>query len=122
MMMILRFLLCGLGIWAVPFLLGMALFPFVPPETELFETAMSVAMSFAVSLFSWLHLSRLARPGWQSGLLCGFGWAGIAIALDLPYLPMMQMDADQYVRDIALTYLMIPMIAAFIGLALRRTG
>ena len=121
-MSILRYLLCGLGIWGVPFLVGMALFPVVPPEAELFETAMAVSMSLAASFFAWLHLSRLKRPGWQAGLFGGFGWSAIAVALDLPYLPLIGMSADQYIRDIALTYLMIPAIASFIGLSLRRAG
>ena len=120
---ILRYLLFGIGVWAIPFAIGMFLFPVLPPETSLFDTLVTVAMSASAGGLSYLYLRRLARPDLTGGLMAGLGWAVLAVALDLPMLltGLFGMSAAEYFADIGLTYLMIPAIAGCIGLALRRT-
>lgn len=117
-----RYLLFGVGVWAVPFFIGMAIFPVVPPETALFDTLMSVAMSISAGALAYLYLRRLSRPELGKGIAAGLGWAVVAVALDAPLFlfgPLRTTPGD-YFADIGLTYLMIPAIAGCIGLALRR--
>ena len=120
---VLRYLLFGIGVWAIPFAIGMALFPMIPPESALFDTLVSVAMSASAGGLSYLYLRRVARPDLASGLMVGLGWAVIALALDSPMLlnGLFGMSVAEYFADIGLTYLMIPAIAGCIGLALRPT-
>jgi NO-binding membrane sensor protein with MHYT domain len=119
-----RIILLGLAVWALPFALGMAIFPIVPPETALFDTLMCVAMAFAATLFATVHLSRCAQPSLDEGLLAGAIWMAMAIALDVPLFifgpDQMRMAPADYMADIGFTYAMIPIIAAGIGRALRR--
>ena len=119
-----RILLLGLAVWAVPFAIGMALFPVVDVESALFDTLMSVAMAFSATLFAYVHLSRCTQPTLDEGLLAGTIWMAMAMALDAPFFLFgpdeMRMDPIDYMDDIALTYAMIPIIAAGIGHALRR--
>jgi hypothetical protein len=119
-----RIFLLGLAVWAVPFVLGMAIFPVVPPETALFDTLMAVAMAFAATLFAYIHLSRCAQPSLDEGLLAGAIWMAMAIALDLPFFifgpDQMRMAPADYMADIGFTYAMIPIIAAGIGHAMRK--
>lgn len=66
-----RILLLGIAVWAVPFAIGMALFPVVDPASALFDTLMSVAMALSATLFSYVHLSRCEKPTLDEGLLAG---------------------------------------------------
>lgn len=119
-----RIFLLGIAVWGLPFALGMALFPVIDVESALFDTLMSVAMAFSATLFAYIHLSRCAAPTLDEGLLAGTIWMMMAIALDAPFFlfgpEQMRMDPIDYMDDIALTYFMIPIIAAGIGRALRR--
>jgi hypothetical protein len=119
-----RILVLGVAVWAVPFGLGMALFPVVDPSTALFDTLMSVAMALSATLFAYIHLSRSAAPTIDEGLFAGTIWMLIALALDTPLFVFgpaeMRMAVDAYLADIGFTYLMIPIISAGIGHALAR--
>jgi NO-binding membrane sensor protein with MHYT domain len=119
-----RIFLLGLAVWGVPFGLGLALFPIVDVESALFDTLMSVAMAFSATTFGYLHLSRCAAPSLDEGLLAGTIWMMMSIALDAPFFlfgpEQMRMDPIDYMDDIALTYLMIPIISAGLGRALGR--
>jgi hypothetical protein len=121
---IVRIILLGIAIWAVPFALGMAIFPLVDPASALFETIMAVSMALAATVFAYLHLSRCAQPSLDEGLFAGSIWTLMAIALDAPLFifgpEMMRMAPGEYMADIGLTYFMIPIIAAGIGHALGR--
>jgi hypothetical protein len=118
-----RALLFGLAVWAVPFAAGMAIFPWVPPETALFDTLMAVAMSLSATIFAVLHFRR-AAASLAAGLGVGAFWAVLAVALDAPFfffgLPEMRMSVADYAADIGLAYLMIPIIAAGVAHASRR--
>lgn len=119
-----RILLLGLAVWALPFALGMALFPVLDPATALFDTMMSVAMALSATLFAVIHLSRCSAPSLDEGLLAGSSWLVMSIALDAPFFIFgpaeMRMAPTDYLADIGLTYFMIPIIAAGIGHAMKR--
>ena len=117
-----RYLLFGIGIWLIPFAIGMAVFPLADPSTPLFDTIMSVAMSASAGGLSWLYLRGREGNGFAAGAAVGLGWAVIALALDAPLFLFgpFQMPAGDYFADIGLTYAMIPIIAGFVGLSLRR--
>ena len=116
-----RIVLLGIAIWAVPFALAMAIFPVVSPASELFEAIMAVTLAFATTLFGLIHLSRCAAPSLDEGLLAGSIWMAISVALDLPFFifgpEQMRMAPADYIADVAFTYLMIPIIAGGIGQA-----
>lgn len=119
-----RIVLLGIAVWALPFLLGMAIFPVVPPETALFDTLMSVAMAFSATLFGYIHLSRCAAPTLDEGLFAGSIWMAMSLALDLPFFvfgpEQMRMAPAEYLADIGITYAMIPIIAGGLGHAFSR--
>lgn len=119
-----RIVLLGIAIWAVPFALAMAIFPVVSPASELFEAIMAVTLAFATTLFGLIHLSRCAAPSLDEGLLAGSIWMAISVALDLPFFifgpEQMRMAPADYIADVALTYLMIPIIAGGLGQAFSR--
>jgi len=121
---VLRLILFGVAVWALPFVMSVAIFPIVPPATALFDTLMAVALAVAASLFGYLHLSRGPSPSLDHGLFIGTIWMLMSLALDVPFFILgpeqMRMSPDAYMADIGFTYLMIPIIVGTIGAALRR--
>lgn len=119
-----RILLLGIAVWAVPFAIGMAIFPVVDPSSALFDTLMSIAMALSATVFSYIHLSRSTATSLDEGLFAGTIWMTMALALDTPLFIFgpaeMRMTPAAYMADIGFTYAMIPIIAAGIGRALAR--
>ena len=76
--------LVEMGVWAVPFAIGMAIFPVVDPSTALFDTLMSISMALSATVFAYVHLSRSAAPPLDEGLFAGTIWMVMAIGLDTP--------------------------------------
>jgi hypothetical protein len=121
---IVRIVLLGIAVWAVPFAVAMAIFPVISPTSELFEAVMAVTLAFAATLFGFIHLSRCAAPSLDEGLFAGSIWMAMSVALDLPFFifgpEQMRMAPADYIADVAFTYLMIPIIAGGIGQAFAR--
>ncbi|MEQ1754535.1 MAG: hypothetical protein ABL973_10430 [Micropepsaceae bacterium] len=124
MVKVLRLILLGFAVWVIPFGIGMAIFPVVPPESALFDTLMSVSMAFSATLFSIFHFSQCDSPKLDEGLLTGTVWMLMSLALDTPLFifgpEMMRMTPSAYLADIGFTYFMIPIIAAGIAHSMRR--
>jgi hypothetical protein len=120
----LRLVLFGVAVWAVPFGIGIALFPFIDPSTALFDTLMSLALALSATAFAYLQLRTSAAPTLDQGLFVGTIWMVMALALDAPFFifgpEQMRMAPADYMADIGFAYAMIPIIAAGIGHALRR--
>jgi hypothetical protein len=97
-------ILLGLLIWAVPFGLGMVIFPVVPPSSALFDTIMVVTLAGVTGLASTIYFRRLESSSLDDGLLAGSIW----------------MNPVDYMADVGLSYIMIPLIAGAVA-ATRRT-
>jgi NO-binding membrane sensor protein with MHYT domain len=116
-------IVCGVAVWAIPFVASMALFPIAPPDSELFEALIAVVLSLAVSAAALFYFRR-AAPSLAAGVVVGFVWVAISIALDAPFflfgMPEMRLSTADYFADIGATYLMMPVIAGAVAGALRR--
>lgn len=119
----------GLGvlIWLAPFLLGMALFQIVPPESALFDTIMGLSLTAAATGASLFYLTT--RPEERQSLrrLCTLGglWAALAVLLDAPIFLMSdfsRMSTYEYFSDIGLSYAIIPIVLIGMGSAMNRVA
>jgi hypothetical protein len=122
---VLRFFLYGAAIWLAPFALGMSLIAVVNQESALFDTIMAIALGASAAWFSLLYLRRLPSADMRAGAMAGVGWAALAAALDAPVFMFgpYRMLIQDYVADIGLGYILIPIISASIGHALaQRSG
>lgn len=119
-----RALLVGIGIWLIPFAVGMAVFAFVPPETALFDTLMSIVLTAVTTGGASWFLSRHPSPSAALGIQAGVLWAAISLLLDAPLFQFgpaqMRMPVNEYFADIGLGYLVIPIIASGMGAAMSR--
>ena len=66
---------------------------------------------------------RRVEPTWRSGLALGCYWLAINLILDLVVLiPMVGTPVRDYVYDIGLRYLLIPIIATAMGAIAERAA
>ena len=108
---VLRIVLFGVLVWAIPFVLGMLLFPLQTRSPELFNTLMSVAVCAAGSGIGLLLMKKQTEHTRNNAILIGFKWAAICIIIDLPIFMLgLDMGIQHYLSDIGMTYLMLPII------------
>jgi hypothetical protein len=107
----------SLLIWAIPFIAALLIFPLRESERALFESIMPVVLTLAVVFSVIKYLRATDVECCTEGLIFGLWAFVICIALDLLLFMWgpMKMSLIDYVKDIGITYLMIPVIAWGIG-------
>ena len=111
-------LVYGFAVWVVPFVAAVMIFPIRLSDRALFESIMPFVVTLCVVAFSVLYLTDLQAGFLREGAILGITWFVISIALDLlmfmPESPM-RMGIVDYMKDIGLTYLIIPTITVGFG-------
>lgn len=113
----------GIVVWLVPFLTAVAIFPIHDTNRPLFESIMPVSVVAIATYLGVRHLGRTASPSLRNGLVLGLLWLAICLVIDAPLMLLggpMQMTIGQYLSDIGLTYLVIPIVTT--GIAAARAG
>lgn len=104
-------LLYGFLVWLIPFVAGFFLFSLHESNRILFESIMPLIVTASASFFGYKYLKKFHKRG--EGLKLGLIWILIAVCFDailfLTPTPM-QMAPLDYLQDIALIYLIIPMV------------
>jgi hypothetical protein len=109
-------------IWLIAFAVSVVIFPLRAAQRPLFESIMPVALAVATTGLALDLMRRTATSGWRNGLTVGLLWLAINVLIDLPLFTLggpMLMPLSDYVMDIAVTYLIIPVITVGLGLAQR---
>ena len=115
-------LIYGLVIWAITFIAGILAFPLRENQRALFESIMPVVLAF---ITCWMTVRQFrennanpVRVGWQSGVI----WIIISLIIDQFFFNWgpMKMSIADYIKDIGLTYLLIPMIPIAMGFMLKK--
>jgi hypothetical protein len=116
-------LLYGFLVWLVPFVVGFSIYkPLHEAERNVFEKIMAIALVLTTVVFSNLHFRKLDSRFVREGMLAGVVWMAISLGLDLPMFlwgPMARPLGD-YLTDIGMAYLIIPVITIGCGLLLDR--
>ena len=113
-----KILLYGFLIWLIPFIVAFLIFPIKESNLPLFESIMPVAVTLATVLFSVLYFKNVSANYLKVGVLLGLTWFAISLVIDLPlfmYEGPMKMTFGDYMMDIGLTYLIIPIITTGYG-------
>jgi len=113
----LKIVLYGCLLWLVAFLVSVALSPIRETQRALFESIMPVVIALGTVFFSIIYLRKREVDFLQEGILLGVIWFALNIGLDLPFFLRgpMAMPLSEYVKDIGLTYLIIPVITVGFG-------
>jgi len=120
-----RALILGVLVWFVPFLVAFLIFPLRESSRPLFESIMPVALAAIVVVLAGWYFGRGTQASLREGLLLGVLWLGISVVIDAPLMLLggpMQMTIGEYLDDIGVTYLMIPVITSGMAAALARAS
>ncbi len=120
-----RALILGVLVWFVPFLVAFLIFPLRESSRPLFESIMPVALAAIVVVLAGWYFGRDTQASLREGLLLGVLWLGISVVIDAPLMLLggpMQMTIGEYLDDIGITYLMIPVITSGMAAALARAS
>ncbi len=119
----LKVVLFGFLIWLIAFAVAAMIFPLRTSQRPLFESIMPVVITVSTVLFAVLYFRNLKAGFRQKGILIGVVWLIINLAIDLPLFLLespMQMSFADYIMDIGVTYLIIPVITIGFGFLLER--
>ena len=117
-------LLYGVGVWAIPFAVAFLIFPLRQSARPLFESIMPVAVASAAVGFAVPYFRRVGAAFTREGLRLGLLWLLVCVTIDAPLMLFggpMRMTLGQYIADIGVTYLMIPVITLGIGAVLAQS-
>lgn len=112
----------GILIWLVPFAIGSALISVIDVESALFDTLMAIILTAATCYLSYRYNRRKGAVAMGSALQTGIIWMIIAWLLDAPFFLIMdfaKMPLGEYIADIGLAYLMIPIINLTVATAMQ---
>lgn len=119
----LRIVLFGFLSWLAPFVAS--IFFFSPAglviDIFLFKTVMIVVGSASGAVLLVLHFRNVKRNFLKEGILVGVAWFALNIVLDvLVLLPLSGMDFPTYFAQIGGRYLVMPIMAATVGIVLEK--
>lgn len=117
-----KMLLYGFLIWLIPFVTAFSIYSIHESNRILFESIMPVVITICVVSFAYLYFKNVDKSFFKEGLLIGIIWFTICIAIDLPMFMQgpMKMTFSNYIMDIGLTYLIIPIIIFGFGYLLEK--
>lgn len=112
----------GLLVWLIPFVVAVCAFTLKANWRSLFESVMAVTVAATVVGFGVLYLQRVERTSPREGFLLGLIWLLLSVGIDLPLMlsPPINYSVAEYVADIGLTYVMIPIITLGLATVARR--
>ena len=114
----LKIAIFGFLVWLVPFAVSFLVFPLKTSMRPLFESIMPLILTIVVVTLTYYYMKNLDVNYVREGILIGIVWYVINIAIDLVmFLPAspMHMGFADYMMDIGLTYVMIPVITLGMG-------
>ena len=116
--------LFGLISWAVPFLVSGLIYPLRESQRPLFESIMPVVVAVSIVILSIIYFLKVEDGFLKEGILLGIAWLIINLVLDLLLFMQgpMKMTLADYIKDIGITYLIIPVVTFGQGLIVQRTA
>lgn len=115
-------LLYGFLVWLIPFIVAFSIFPIRESNRALFESIMPVAITICVVFFAHHYFKKVDNAYKKEGISLGLIWLAISFVIDLAMFMQgpMKMTFTNYIIDIGLTYLMIPVITVGFGYLLEK--
>ncbi|MCJ7776749.1 MAG: hypothetical protein MUP16_00295 [Sedimentisphaerales bacterium] len=117
-----KILLYGFLVWAVPFVTSVLIFPLKSSNRALWESIMPNVIAITTVVFAVLYLRRLQKNFLRDAISAGVIWLGVSLTLDLLLFMEgpMKMTFIDYMSDIGLTYVMVPVITTGFGYLLEK--
>jgi hypothetical protein len=102
----------GILVWAVPFAVSFLIFPIRQSNRIMFESIMPDIVAGTVVIFALLYYKNAMAVSVWEGLRLGLIWFAISFLIDLVMFSSgpMKMPFTDYLADVGIVYLMIPII------------
>jgi hypothetical protein len=106
-----RTFLFGVILWISAFAISVIIFPVKQADAIFFETLITIALTGFTALYGYIFFKK-ERPTLKNALEAGIIWMLVNLAIDLPLFIFgpFKMPLVNYMTDIGLTYLIIPII------------
>jgi biotin transporter BioY len=114
----------GVLVWLVPFVIAFLIFPIHSSNRPLFESIMAVAVCATSIAFGILYLKHVTKNVVKEGIQLGVLWFIIPVLIDAPLMLFggpMKMSISEYMADIGVTYICIPVITWGLSVAYSRS-
>ena len=116
--------LFGFFVWLIPLIVSFFIFGLHEDYRPLFESIMAVAVTLSVVIFSVIYFKTVIKDYFKEGVMIGIIWLIISLIIDLIIMVLlgsqMQMSIGDYMMDIGITYVIIPVITIGVGMILER--
>ncbi|MBU0707507.1 hypothetical protein KKG41_04010 [Patescibacteria group bacterium] len=117
-------LIYGVLIWIIPFAVSFIIFSLHDDNRALFESIMAVVVTAVTMAFGICYLKKVEGDFLKEGIWLGIIWLVTSLVIDLIlFLPEsdMHMDFVEYIYDIGITYLIIPIVTIGLASLLKKT-
>ncbi len=118
-----KVVLFGFLVWLIPFVIAMFIFFIHDSNRALFESIMAVAVTCSAIILGLKYMKTIQSDFLKVGAVLGVVWFLICILIDTPMMLLggpMLMTFGEYMSDIGVTYLIIPVVTIGIGMAQSR--
>lgn len=118
-------ILFGFLVWLAAFVAAFLIFPIRESSRPLFESIMPVVLTSASAGLAVAYFRGVARDFAREGVLLGCVWMAMNLLIDAPLMLVggpMKMTLPDYLADIGITYLVIPVVTIGMGLACERVS
>ena len=111
--------LYGLVVWAVPAIVSFSIFSIRETERPLFESIMPLALTLITVFMANIYFKHVEINFVKEGIYLGIVWFVLSVIIDQFLFSMgpMKMSVMDYIKDIGITYLIIPAITVGTGWA-----
>lgn len=110
----------GVFVWLIPFVVAFLIYPLHGSNRPLFESVMAVTVTATAVVMGLRYVRGGAPPA--EALALGLVWLMVCVLIDAPLMLLggpMQMTVGEYLGDIGVTYLAIPVVTWGLGAAHR---
>jgi len=110
----------GVLMWLIPFVIAVIVFGIHETNRPLFESIMAVTVTSCAVFLGLSYLSKVKDNVQSEALRAGILWLIISVLIDAPMMLFggpMYMTIGQYISDIGITYLIIPVVLFGLGKA-----
>jgi hypothetical protein len=115
-------LVLGFISWLIPFIIAILIYPIHELNRPLFESIMPVTISATIIALMYIYFRKIEKNYLKEGMILGIIWLVINIIIDLLMFSTgpMAMPLLDYIADIGVTYLMIPIMTIGLGYILEK--
>lgn len=111
-----RVILYGIGLWLLLVAVSLILFSLEERDDALFESVKFIVLAGSTVWLTVLYLRKVIKSSLGEGLAVGVTWLAIGVLLDMVLfsLGLFNIGLGDYFKDVASSYLIMPIVTTLI--------